>query len=439
MKALQDIAQKYKIQTGAANFVPGQATTLAQPVSGGKLADNTAANQQLVADRNKTLQNDMAGVELKILTSTGKKKLQAQLEMLDILKSEELKKKELTENQKAVIEEQYRQKRGEAEKDFQFQLAQTIVDSAQQVAGLYQMFSAGQEAADQAKLDQNQKNYDEDRNKLDRQLRQKVVSQKEYDRQLKALDDKKRKEDAAIKKREFERNKQAQIIDAIMGGANAVISALKAPWPLDFIMAGIATGMVAAQVRIISSQKPPQYAKGGLLDGPRHSQGGMPVLNRAGQKVAEVEGGEAILSRKTVKNNFALVNQLLRASMYGNGAPITPYWKQRPAYRPINYSGINGSMGRVRHFEKGGIMPGANGGSFNNENGSLLKDIADSINNLNGVVNNLNSTSIALNSTSIALHEKLGQPFKSYTLLSDINANQDIMDRIIKETTITRK
>src|SRR6185312_7310119 len=132
-------------------------------------------------------------------------------------------------------------------------------------------------------------------------LAKKIISQKEYDRQLKALQDKKAKEDAVIKKREFERNKQQQILTAIMNGANAVISAMATqPFlPMGLIMASLATAMVAAQISTISKQKAPTYAKGGVLDGPLHSAGGMPVYSR-GRKVAEMEGGEAILSRKTV-------------------------------------------------------------------------------------------------------------------------------------------
>ena len=209
-----------------------------------------------------------------------------------------------------------------------------MIDTAQQIAGILSTFSDAAAAADQEKLDQYQKNYDADKNKLDRQLSQKIVSQKEYDRQLKALDDKKRKEDAAIKKKEFERNKQAQIIQAIMSGAQAIVSTLAArPGALDSVTFGIMRAVnigltiaaTAAQVATISAQKPPEYAKGGLLYGPLHSAGGMPVIDpRTGKKVAEVEGGEPLLSRKTYANNREIVNQLLQASMYGNGARITP-------------------------------------------------------------------------------------------------------------------
>lgn len=308
--------------------------------------------------------------------------------------------------------------------------ANAVMSGAQQIADIIGTMNDAKNAQDEAEIANNQKQLDADTAKLDRELAKKIISQKEYDRQLKALQDKKAKQDAALKKKEFERNKEAQLTDAIMGGANAIISALKAPWPLDFIMAGLASAMVVAQIAKITSAKAPQYAKGGVLDGPTHAAGGMPVYSR-GRKVAEVEGGEAILSRKTVANNRALVNELLRASMYGNGGRITPYYQNRSEYRPINYSGINRSIERVRYFEKGGIMPTATGSTSTTENNLIQSQILSTLNNINESVQDSNAV-------HYAVMQKLSEPIKSYTLLSDANAAQETYDRIKKETTITR-
>ena len=46
------------------------------------------------------------------------------------------------------------------------------------------------------------------------------------------------------------------------------------------------------------------FAKGGRLGGPSHSNGGMPVINPVtGQKVAEMEGDEAIINKKSMADN----------------------------------------------------------------------------------------------------------------------------------------
>jgi hypothetical protein len=77
-----------------------------------------------------------------------------------------------------------------------------------------------------------------------------------------------------------------------------------------------------------------QFAKGGKLNGPSLSaNGGMPVINPVtGRTEAEVEGGEYILSKNTVRNNRPLADALLYSSMYGNGASIQPRLQDTAIY-----------------------------------------------------------------------------------------------------------
>ncbi len=304
----------------------------------------------------------------------------------------------------------------------------TVMSGLQDITGLVSQLNQAQAEKDQAAMDASQKQLEANTAKLDQQLAQNVISQKEHDRQIKKLQDKKNKEDADIKKKEFEANQDEQIANAIMNGAQAVIAAQRLLPPFDAIKAGIAIAVTAAELAIIAKQKAPKYAKGGLFDGPSHSNGGMPVINpRTGRKVAEIEGGEPILSKKTYANNRELINQLLHASMYGNGARITPYWQQRSAYHPINYSGISRSIERVNYFAKGGIMPTPESVPTGNSNQPDLSYIPQLI----AAVDNLSAT-------TSALQQKLSEPIKTYTLLSDANAAQETLDRIKRETTITR-
>jgi len=326
--------------------------------------------------------------------------------------------------------------------EHKLEFAQFIIDSVQQVASIISSINSAKNAQDEAELADNQKRLDDNTKKLDRELAKNLISQKEYDRQLKALQDKKAKEDAAIKKKEFERNKQAQIIQAIMSGAQAIVSTLAArPGFTDIISLGafrainiaLAVATTAAEVATISSQKAPTYAKGGLFNGPSHSAGGMPIINsRTGKKVGEMEGGEPILSKKTYANNKELVDQLLRSSMYGNGARITPYWQQRSDYKPINYSGINRSMERVNYLANGGIMPSASNDSQD------ISSIQKTLDDLKSSVDTNSAVLSSLIPAIMAMNEKADQPVKAYTLLSDANAQQELYDRIKKETTITR-
>ena len=53
---------------------------------------------------------------------------------------------------------------------------------------------------------------------------------------------------------------------------------------------------------MIASQK---YAKGGIIDGPSHSQGGIKIYTKKG--ISEVEGNEFITNKKTTSHNTEML------------------------------------------------------------------------------------------------------------------------------------
>lgn len=300
------------------------------------------------------------------------------------------------------------------------QTATDIANVADGVLNIVTSINSLKNQQDDAAIAKNNQRQDEEKNKLTRQLNQKLISQKEYDRQVKAVEEKTRKENAIIKKKEFERDKNAQIVAAIIAGARAVIQALDYAPPLSFIFAGIAGALTIAQIALIKNQKAPEFAKGGVLDGPQHKSGGMPVYNpRTGRKVAELEGGEPILSRETYRNNKSLVDELLFSSMYGHGAPIVPAWKSR-RYESVNFAGITRTMERIKRYETGGVFTSGDTSST--------------------TVNNLASQVpfTELMETLQALRADINAPKKNYVLISDVNAANDVLDNIEKETTIKR-
>jgi len=113
-----------------------------------------------------------------------------------------------------------------------------------------------------------------------------------------------------IERKKFNLQKASNIAQIITNTALAVTQALTSPpGPPATIPLGIIVGALGAvQLGIAASAK---FEQGGILDvmenggqlsGPRHSAGGLAVINRAGKKVAEVEGGEYIINRKSVDN-----------------------------------------------------------------------------------------------------------------------------------------
>ena len=112
----------------------------------------------------------------------------------------------------------------------------------------------------------------------------------------------KKKQDALEKKRK-KQQKQASLVNSIINTALGVTQALGAfPPPASWILAAAVGAMGAAQTALISSQK---YAKGGVIDGPSHSQGGIKIPTKKG--ISEVEGNEFITNKKTTSHNTEML------------------------------------------------------------------------------------------------------------------------------------
>ena len=129
---------------------------------------------------------------------------------------------------------------------------------------------------------------------------------KRLENEQQKLQDKQDKLDEKRKKQEYKRN----IAQAIVNGAMAVTYAGINTWPIPAVpMMKMAAAMAAAQLALVLANKP--YANGGQLDGgvaqgKRHSEGGIPVLGGR----ASIEGGEFITNRQTTAKNVDLLEYI---------------------------------------------------------------------------------------------------------------------------------
>lgn len=186
---------------------------------------------------------------------------------------------------------------------------------------------------------------------------QKKAIQDRYDAQKDAADRAFREEEKRIKLEAWEADKKANLGQAIIAGALAVVKAL--PNPLLATAATIAAGL---QITKIATQKPPQFGKGGrfggIAKGPSHANGGIHMINsQNGEKVGEMEGNEPylILSGKTYQNNSTIIDGLLYNSVYRNGARLDyPTFSRQPS---VNYSGVVAASNSLR-YASGGIFQG---------------------------------------------------------------------------------
>jgi ribosomal protein S20 len=146
-------------------------------------------------------------------------------------------------------------------------------------------------------------------NAIDEQVKQGVITEEEAARKKERI------------QKEFARKQQkVDITQAVINTALAVTSALatKPFLPMGLIAAGIATATGAAQVASIKAQK---FSKGGLLSGPSHAQGGIPMFSKGGAFYGEAEGGEAVLT-KGVMANPALARMASAINVAGGGVPF---------------------------------------------------------------------------------------------------------------------
>ena len=118
----------------------------------------------------------------------------------------------------------------------------------------------------------------------------------------------KEKKEKALEKAERQQKKIQLMSDIARASANvalSVTSAMTAGPIIGKILAGIAAAMGAIQVGIMTKQLS-KLEDGGLLQGKRHSQGGMRI---EGTNI-EVEGGEYVVNRNATKKNIELIDYI---------------------------------------------------------------------------------------------------------------------------------
>lgn len=143
------------------------------------------------------------------------------------------------------------------------------------------------------------------------QLNAEMAAQREAAAQEKKIQKEKeaaqRKQDELEKERKKAQYKRDQM-QAIINGAMAVTYAAMNTWPVPAIpMMALAAATTAAQLAIMASNKP--YAKGGLLEGKSHAQGGIPIPGTG----IEVEGKEYVIRKKSTAPNIDVLDYINRS------------------------------------------------------------------------------------------------------------------------------
>lgn len=311
--------------------------------------------------------NRLAGKELAVLQARGKKRLEAELELLNQQEQAELNAKDLTENEKLLIEEKYRQKRYDAEQSFFLSQINAVKGFVLESIDIISIFNESKTNQENAELERDQFINDKKKRNLDQRLKAGQISQVQYNREIEKLDKEREAKEKAFATRQFKRNQALAIAQAVVNGAQGIVSTFAArPGLADVFTLGAAraiqvaliTASTIAQIKAISSQKP-QYGKGGKLDGWYHSQGGNPILDGSGRVIGNIEKDEGIINRFTMgdRNQYSVtgtpsqiastLNGLHGGRQWDRSARLVPLWATRqPA--AMNFANIH------RYFAAGG-------------------------------------------------------------------------------------
>ena len=193
------------------------------------------------------------------------------------------------------------------------------------------------EAEQQKAILQERSDFEEQllRSRLDSQL----ISQAEYESQLEKLNRRKVQRENALDLKIFQAEQKQELdnsrVDYLAALAQTIINEVRSgrgfPESIIFgaLSAGALTAEYSARVSAINKRKffPKKFAEGGVVDGPAHSQGGVPFTVQ-GSGGYEMEGGEYIVNKKSTQKYRALLDKINGESRstykFANGGVVRP-------------------------------------------------------------------------------------------------------------------
>lgn len=275
------------------------------------LADATVREEERIKDETKRLQNETENStsnkyskrleKIKVAYATEFEQLKAKFDA-------ELLETEAFEQAKAALKAKYDVQTTNVELERQKEKRGALLDIAQSTADAVATITANNRQAE----------LDAVLSSLDKQREKELSNKNLTENQKKSINDKYDKQVRAEKLRAWKAEQKASIIQSIINTALAVTKVIPNPFAMA---AAAAAGLL--QTGVIVAQKPPQFAKGGFIPkGESHAQGGLNVVDRRNRLIANIEGGEPVLSTDTYANNKDVVDALIYSSQRMNGASI---------------------------------------------------------------------------------------------------------------------
>jgi hypothetical protein len=273
-------------------------------VSGDPTLTEVQKQEKILAIKTKYLQKEIDAIKANLKEEQD---LRTQQYLQDI------NQKGLTAEQKENIDAQYNSDMVTMYQDAQLQIAQLEADSlasreekynesiakiaewtdrvAAVVTQALDIMSQYFQQVAAAEAETRNQQFHSDSEAFKAQLANRQISQQEYDNKMRLLEQKKYQEELAARRKAFKQQKAMAIVGAIMGTAQAVVSGLANPFPLNIIMAALNGALGIAQIAIISSQKF-QAARGGIVPGAPSKRDSVEAMLAPGEMVINSESSQ---------------------------------------------------------------------------------------------------------------------------------------------------
>ena len=280
---------------------------------------------ELSIDNEKKLSEEKAKISIKYLET--KLALMTSVAGADgIITDEELKNLKLVQNEIAKIKGLLVKNEegsgtlgdmlGLSEKEVG-KIQSSINDVTQILQGVQGLVSAGAEQRIQEIEQQNQYEVAAVENS--------TLSEEAKAEKIKAINRKAADEKYKIEVEQFKVGKALSIALAIANTATAVVAQLSNPTPYaGFVLAALAAATGVVQIATIAAQKPPpppKFARGGILRGRTHAQGGIQLYGRDGTHYGEAEDGEPVLTSGVSRDPY-LLKQASDINVAAGGRPL---------------------------------------------------------------------------------------------------------------------
>lgn len=164
-----------------------------------------------------------------------------------------------------------------------------------------------------AELDESQRNKESELAKVEETENGKAKVYTKAEMQKKAIEEKYRIEQANIKRQQFELQKQQALTEIAINTAVAVAKVWSQTGVAGIVAQIAPIAMGALQAGLVLSQPTPKFAKGGKINGKKHSQGG---------EIVEVEHDEWIINANASNKYNGLLKAINDGSLERKG--ITP-------------------------------------------------------------------------------------------------------------------